>query len=66
MDRITPDELKRRVDAGEDVVVVDLRGSLDFEADPQTIPGALRIEAGAIDELREQLASAPEVVLYCT
>jgi membrane protein DedA with SNARE-associated domain len=66
MDRIAPEELKRKLDAGEEVVVVDLRGSLDFEADPQTIPGALRVDASAIDELREQLARAPEVVLYCT
>jgi len=66
MDRITPDELKRRLDAGGEVVVVDLRGSLEFEADPQTIPGALRIEAAAIDEMREELSRAAEVVLYCT
>jgi membrane protein DedA with SNARE-associated domain len=66
MDRIAPEELKRKLDAGEEVVVVDLRGSLDFEADPQTIPGALRTDASAIDGLREQLARAPEVVLYCT
>ena len=66
MDRIAPDELKRRLDAGEEVMIVDLRGSLDFEADPQTIPGALRLEATAVDAMREELVRAPEVVLYCT
>ncbi len=39
IDRITPEELKRKLDAGEQVVVVDLRGSLDFEAEPAMIPG---------------------------
>jgi membrane protein DedA with SNARE-associated domain len=66
IDRIAPDDLKRRLDAGEDIVVVDLRGSLDFEADPETIPGALRIDAEAIEEIPQALASAAEIVLYCT
>ena len=30
--RITPEELRQKIEAGEEVVVVDLRGSLDFEA----------------------------------
>src|ERR1700726_2891149 len=38
--RITADELKQKIDAGEELVIVDLRHSLDFEADPHTIPGA--------------------------
>ena len=66
IDRITPDELKRKLDAGEDVVIVDLRGSLDFEAEPQTIPGALRTDASSLDTIRHQLARASEVILYCT
>ncbi len=67
IDRITPEELKRKLDAAEEVVVVvDLRSSVDFEAEPQTIPNALRAEAGDLDGMRAQLASASEVVLYCT
>jgi len=65
-DRITPDELKQKLDRGEEVLVVDLRGDLDYEADRQTIPGALRVAASRVDEIREQLASAAEVILYCT
>jgi membrane protein DedA with SNARE-associated domain len=37
--RITVEELKNKIDAGEALVIVDLRHALDFEADPQTIPG---------------------------
>jgi len=36
-----PKELKEKIDAGEDIIVVDLRHSLDFDANPETIPGAL-------------------------
>lgn len=64
--RITPEELKRKLDAGEDVVVVDLRHSYDFEAEPGTIPGAYRMEASELDEMSEQIPRDRDVVLYCT
>jgi len=31
--RITVDELKEKIDSGEELVIVDLRHSMDFEAD---------------------------------
>jgi rhodanese-related sulfurtransferase len=48
------------------VVIVDLRGSMDFEAEPETIPGARRINAADMDAAKEELSKAHEVVLYCT
>ena len=64
--RITVEELKAKIDAGEDVVIVDLRHAMDFEADPQTIPGAFRMDAGELQEKNEQLPRDRDVVLYCT
>lgn len=64
--RITPEELKRKIDAGEEVVVVDLRGSLDFEAEPQTIPGAIRLAPDKIEEGHSQIPRDREIVLFCT
>ncbi len=64
--RISPDELKQKLDAGEDVVIVDLRHSLDFEAAPETIPGAFRMEAAEMEEASEQIPRDRDVVLYCT
>lgn len=64
--RISPEELKEKLDAGEDVVIVDLRHSLDFEAEPETIPGAYRLEAAELEEASEQIPRDREVVLYCT
>ena len=63
--RITPEELKQKFDSGEDVMIIDVRHALDFEADPYVIPGSLRIPS-------EQLESYPdvpkdrEVIVYCT
>ena len=47
--RITPEELKIRMDQGDQVVVVDLRHSSDVDASGVSIPGAIRIAVEEID-----------------
>ena len=64
--RITPEELKAKLDAGEDVVIVDLRHAMDFEAEPETIPGAFRLEASELGAMHEHIPRDRDVVLYCT
>src|SRR5262245_20321023 len=64
--RITPEQLKERVDRGEDIVIVDLRHSIDFDSVPMTIPGALRMAPEAIEQGHEQIPRDREVVLFCT
>jgi membrane protein DedA with SNARE-associated domain len=64
--RITVEELKKKIDDGEDLVIVDLRHSLDFEADPETIPGAFRMDANELQEKNDRLPRDREVILYCT
>src|SRR5882762_5804401 len=64
--RITPAELKIKIDAAEELVIVDLRHSMDFEADPETIPGAFRMDAAELEEKNERLPRDREVILYCT
>lgn len=64
--RITVDELKQKLDAGEDIVIVDLRHSVEFEADPGIIPGAFHINASELEEPNDRLPRDREVVLYCT
>jgi membrane protein DedA with SNARE-associated domain len=64
--RITPQELKKKIDDGEHLVIVDLRHSLDFEAEPETIPGAFRMDAKELEEKNDRLPRDREVILYCT
>lgn len=64
--RMTVEELKQKIDAGEELVIVDLRHSLDFEADPETIPGAFRMDAKELEEKNDRLPRDREVILYCT
>ncbi len=63
--RITPEELKRKLDAGEDIMVIDVRHALDFETDPAVIPGALRVPFEQM-VVRPDLPRGREIVVYCT
>jgi len=64
--RITVDELKQKLDSGEDLSIVDLRHSLDFEADPETIPGAVHLDSKELTEKSRLLPRDREVILFCT
>ncbi len=64
--RISPVELKGMMDAGQEVVVVDLRQSLDFEADPSTIPGAVLMSPEDLEDHHELIPRDRDVILYCT
>jgi membrane protein DedA with SNARE-associated domain/rhodanese-related sulfurtransferase len=64
--RITPEELKQRMDAREDVVIVDLRHTLEFDAEPQTIYGAVRMDPADLEEAIEVIPRDREIILFCS
>jgi membrane protein DedA with SNARE-associated domain len=67
MARITPDELKQRLDAGDTtVVVIDTRSALDVGVAPFAIRGALRIPAEEIERRHQEVPRDREIVLYCS
>ncbi|MGO8756963.1 MAG: VTT domain-containing protein [Terracidiphilus sp.] len=64
--RLEPEELKRRLDAGEDIFIVDLRHPLELLPDPFTLPGALHLSPDALTKRHHEIPRDREVVLYCT
>jgi membrane protein DedA with SNARE-associated domain len=67
MARITADELKRRIEAGDPpVAIIDTRSALDIGLEPYAIRGALRIPAEEIDRRHGEVPRDRDVVLYCT
>jgi membrane protein DedA with SNARE-associated domain len=64
--RISVQELKEKIDAGEELTIVDLRHTVDFEADPELIPGAFRMDARELQERADPLPMDRDVILYCT
>ena len=63
--RITPIELKRRLEAGDHIVVFDLRTALDIATAPSRIPGALEIGPEALQHPYRLIPRDSEVVFYC-
>jgi hypothetical protein len=65
-DRITPDELKHELEAGERPVIIDLRHPLDVLTDPRTLPGALQISPEDLEARNGEITRDGEIVLFCT
>lgn len=64
--RIAPEELKQMLDGGEEVLIVDLRDALDFEANPRLIPTARRLPPDELESRHSELPRDRDVILYCT
>ncbi len=63
--RISVDELKQMMDESRDPLIVDLRGALDHQADPYTIPGALRMTAEDLEHRHHDIPRHRDVILFC-
>jgi rhodanese-related sulfurtransferase len=64
--RLEPVELKRQLDAGESVYIVDLRHPLEFLPDPHTLPGALHFSPELLAQRHHEIPRDRDVVLFCT
>jgi rhodanese-related sulfurtransferase len=66
MARLEPQDLKRMMDSGQPVFIVDLRHPLDYLPDPRTIPGALSLTPDKLVEQSDLIPRDREAVLFCT
>jgi membrane protein DedA with SNARE-associated domain len=61
--RITPQELRAKLEAGEELVVVDVRHLLD---DADAIPGALRIPLEDLEQNDQLVPRDRDIILFCS
>ncbi|MEE8244761.1 MAG: VTT domain-containing protein [Pseudomonadales bacterium] len=66
VDVVKPEALKQELDDGALPHIVDLRGRLEIESFPHTIPGASVIPIEEIDDHLEALSQKRDLILYCT
>ncbi len=64
--RLEPEELKRQMDAGEPVFIVDLRHPLELLPDPFTLPGALHFSPETLTKRVHEIPRDRDIILYCT
>lgn len=65
-ERIDADELRRLIEDGLPVAVIDLRHQLDFQLHPFVIPGAVHFDPEELDYRYGEIPQDREVVVYCT
>ena len=64
--RLEPEELKRQLDSGEEVCIIDLRHPLELLPDPFMLPSALHVSP---EDLARRIGEIPrdrDIILYCT
>jgi len=66
MARITPEELHRRLIAGEGLAILDVRGEISLRLLPFTIPGALLLAPEELDRRQHEIPRDREVIVCCT
>jgi membrane protein DedA with SNARE-associated domain/rhodanese-related sulfurtransferase len=64
--RLEPQELKRQLDDGEDVFIVDLRHPLELLPDPFTLPGARLFNPEALAARHLEIPRDRDIVLFCS
>ena len=63
---ITVQELKAKMDKGEDVVIIDVRAGREYEDSKIKIKGAIRMSIVKIEDRYKELPKDKEIVTYCT
>ncbi len=64
--RITPEDLVRKLNASEPVMIVDLRNPLDVQTSGAKLPGALLMAPSELEERHEEIPRDRDIILYCT
>jgi rhodanese-related sulfurtransferase len=66
MARITPEELREKQTAGENLVILDLRSKMERERDPVLILGATPLGMSEVESRYQEIPRDRDVILYCS
>ena len=64
--RITVDELRRRMEAGEDFTIIDVRNPQAWARSDVMLPEAIRVPVEELEESLPKIPSGKPIVTYCT
>lgn len=64
--RVTPEELRQKQQAGESLVILDMRSPLDIEHDPFLIEGARGMRLDELENRHREIPRDRDIVLYCS
>ena len=64
--RITIDNLRKRMEAGEDFVVIDTRNPQAWAQSDVVLPDAIRVPVDNFEEHLQEIPKNKPIVTYCT
>ena len=64
--RITVDDLRKRMESGEDFVVMDTRNAQEWAKSDVKIPEAVRATSENLSEILSGIPKEKPIVAYCT
>jgi rhodanese-related sulfurtransferase len=64
--RVTVDEVKERMDRGEQFTFVDTRNPQAWGSSDLKLPGAIRVPADELEQHLEEIPRGRAVITYCT
>ncbi len=66
MARITAEELHQKLEAGEEVMILDLRPQAELDQNPSRIRGALHMSVDEVERRQLEIPRDRDVILYCS
>src|SRR5260221_1446052 len=66
MARITVAELRQKLEAGENPVILDLRSKAEVERDPSVIQGAIHLVLDEVEARRHEFPHDRDIIVYCS
>jgi membrane protein DedA with SNARE-associated domain len=66
MARITVDELHQKLEAGENLMILDLRSQAAVEEDPALIQGARHMSMDEVESYLREVPHDRDIILYCS
>ena len=64
--RITTDEVKERLDRGEEFAFLDTRNPQAWAEADKKLPNAMRVPAGELEQHLNEIPKDRAVITYCT
>jgi membrane protein DedA with SNARE-associated domain/rhodanese-related sulfurtransferase len=66
MTRITVDELHQKQEAGENLVILDLRSHVELDQNPALISGAVHMTMDEVQLRQQEIPRDRDIILYCS
>ncbi len=64
--RITKEDLMKKMEAGEDLLIIDVRSDVDYNGSGFRLPGSVRVQLDEVEGFAATIGRVRQAVAYCT